>query len=63
MDIALEHTGEYSNGSSKSIILHIDNYCSKELTTITGEVREDVLNQLKEVVSELEQQNQLIKNS
>ena len=66
--LKLKHTEELSNGASQIIDLEISIQegvtVSYEVTNkLDSTVNEDVLKMFKSIVSELEQQNKLIKNS
>jgi len=64
MSVGLKHAGEFKCKASIKISLQINGVTViGDLTDFTGEVKENYLAQFKSIVSELEQQNELIKNS
>ena len=66
MNITLKHIGNYGNSASKIIEFNVD--CgsvgiSQEVTNFDGTIDESLIQQLESIVSDLKQQNELIKNS
>ena len=66
MDITLKHFGSYGGKAATSIELTVksnETTILEDVTNMDGSVDESLIQQLEYIVSELKEQNELIKNS